>query len=71
MDRRSSLLGSIPVGYLLLQIFKRQDIRTVGSGNIGARTCCVRQQGLEAATCTRHSKALCGAVGTLIAAPVC
>ena len=30
------LLGSIPVGYLLVLIFRRQDIRTVGSGNIGA-----------------------------------
>ena len=30
------LLGSIPVGYLLVRLFKKQDIRTVGSGNIGA-----------------------------------
>ena len=30
------LLGSIPVGYLLVRIFRKQDIRTVGSGNIGA-----------------------------------
>ena len=30
------LLGSIPVGYLLVRLFRRQDIRTVGSGNIGA-----------------------------------
>ncbi len=30
------LLGSIPVGYLLVRIFRREDIRTVGSGNIGA-----------------------------------
>ncbi len=30
------LLGSIPTGYLLFRIFRRQDIRTVGSGNIGA-----------------------------------
>jgi glycerol-3-phosphate acyltransferase PlsY len=30
------LLGSIPVGYLLVRIFRRQDIRTFGSGNIGA-----------------------------------
>jgi acyl phosphate:glycerol-3-phosphate acyltransferase len=32
----SYLLGSIPVGYLLVRLFKKQDIRTVGSGNIGA-----------------------------------
>jgi glycerol-3-phosphate acyltransferase PlsY len=30
------LLGSIPVGYLLVRIFRHQDIRSVGSGNIGA-----------------------------------
>lgn len=30
------LLGSIPFGYLLVRVFRRQDIRTVGSGNIGA-----------------------------------
>lgn len=30
------LLGSIPTGYLLVRIFRRQDIRAVGSGNIGA-----------------------------------
>ncbi|MGA2635077.1 MAG: glycerol-3-phosphate 1-O-acyltransferase PlsY [Terracidiphilus sp.] len=32
----SYLLGSIPIGYLLVRIFRRQDIRSVGSGNIGA-----------------------------------
>jgi len=30
------LLGSIPTGYLLVRIFRSQDIRSVGSGNIGA-----------------------------------
>jgi glycerol-3-phosphate acyltransferase PlsY len=30
------LLGSIPFGYVLVRIFRRQDIRSVGSGNIGA-----------------------------------
>jgi glycerol-3-phosphate acyltransferase PlsY len=30
------LLGSIPTGYLLVRIFLRQDVRAVGSGNIGA-----------------------------------
>ncbi len=30
------LLGSIPTGYLLVRVFRRQDIRTTGSGNIGA-----------------------------------
>jgi glycerol-3-phosphate acyltransferase PlsY len=30
------LLGSIPTGYLLMRVFRNQDIRTIGSGNIGA-----------------------------------
>jgi len=30
------LLGSVPVGYLLVRFFRHEDIRTVGSGNIGA-----------------------------------
>jgi glycerol-3-phosphate acyltransferase PlsY len=30
------LLGSIPTGYLLYRIFRREDIRSKGSGNIGA-----------------------------------
>jgi glycerol-3-phosphate acyltransferase PlsY len=30
------LLGSIPFGYLLVRLFRGQDVRTTGSGNIGA-----------------------------------
>lgn len=30
------LLGSIPFGYLLVRIFRNEDIRASGSGNIGA-----------------------------------
>jgi glycerol-3-phosphate acyltransferase PlsY len=30
------LLGSIPTGYLLVRVFRKEDIRAVGSGNIGA-----------------------------------
>jgi glycerol-3-phosphate acyltransferase PlsY len=30
------LLGSIPFGYLLVRIFRKEDIREKGSGNIGA-----------------------------------
>ena len=30
------LLGSIPFGYILVRIFRKEDIRTTGSGNIGA-----------------------------------
>ena len=32
----SYLLGSIPFGYLLVRIFRGQDVRKTGSGNIGA-----------------------------------
>ena len=30
------LLGSIPFGFLLVFFFRHEDIRTKGSGNIGA-----------------------------------
>jgi glycerol-3-phosphate acyltransferase PlsY len=30
------LLGSIPFGYLLVRFFRHEDIRAIGSGNIGA-----------------------------------
>ncbi len=30
------LLGSIPFGYLLVRLFRKQDVREQGSGNIGA-----------------------------------
>jgi acyl phosphate:glycerol-3-phosphate acyltransferase len=45
------LLGSIPTGYLLVRFFRKQDIRTLGSGNIGA-TNVIRSgaRGLGAAT---------------------
>lgn len=32
----SYLLGTIPFGYLLVRIFRGQDVRQMGSGNIGA-----------------------------------
>src|ERR1035441_340994 len=32
----SYLLGSIPFGYLLVRIFHGEDVRSTGSGNIGA-----------------------------------
>jgi acyl phosphate:glycerol-3-phosphate acyltransferase len=32
----SYLLGSIPFGYLLVRIFRGEDVRRSGSGNIGA-----------------------------------
>ena len=30
------LFGSFPTGYLLVRFFRREDIRSMGSGNIGA-----------------------------------
>ena len=30
------LLGSIPFGYLLVRLFRNEDVREQGSGNIGA-----------------------------------
>ena len=30
------LLGSIPFGFLLVRLFLKEDIRSMGSGNIGA-----------------------------------
>ena len=32
----SYLLGSIPFGFILVRIFRGQDVRNTGSGNIGA-----------------------------------
>jgi acyl phosphate:glycerol-3-phosphate acyltransferase len=32
----SYLLGSIPFGYILVRVFRGQDVRQTGSGNIGA-----------------------------------
>jgi len=45
------LLGSIPNGYLLVRTFTQKDIRTLGSGNIGATNVArAGGKGLSAAT---------------------
>jgi glycerol-3-phosphate acyltransferase PlsY len=66
------LLGSIPVGYLLVRIFRRQDIRTVGSGNIGA-TNVLRTEGKALGLATFALDVVKGAaavlLGALVAAP--
>jgi glycerol-3-phosphate acyltransferase PlsY len=67
------LLGSVPVGYLLVRIFRKQDIRSFGSGNIGA-TNVLRSggKGLGAATFLLDVVKGAAAVllGTYLAAPL-
>ena len=43
-------LGSIPFGYLLLRIFRGEDVRQHGSGNIGATNVARKAPGLGIAT---------------------
>ncbi len=68
----SYLLGSIPSGYLLVRFVRKQDIRQVGSGNIGA-TNVLRSgsKGLGAATFLLDMLKGCAAVWLgAIAAPL-
>jgi glycerol-3-phosphate acyltransferase PlsY len=44
------LLGSIPFGYLLVRIFRGEDVRRSGSGNIGATNVSRRSPALGIAT---------------------
>jgi glycerol-3-phosphate acyltransferase PlsY len=46
----SYLLGSIPFGYLLVRIFRGEDVRQSGSGNIGATNVSRKSPILGAAT---------------------
>ena len=63
------LLGSIPVGFLLVRIFRRQDIRTVGSGNIGA-TNVLRSGGKGLGAATFVLDVLKGALAVLLASAI-
>jgi glycerol-3-phosphate acyltransferase PlsY len=67
------LFGSIPVGYLLVRFFRNEDIRTVGSGNIGA-TNVLRSGGKKLGAATFVLDTLKGAaavwMGALVAAPL-
>ncbi len=60
------LLGSVPFGYLLVRVFLRQDIRSVGSGNIGA-TNVARSGAKELGILTLLLDALKGYVAVLFA----
>jgi glycerol-3-phosphate acyltransferase PlsY len=44
------LLGSIPFGYILVRVFRGQDVRDSGSGNIGATNVARSSPGLGALT---------------------
>jgi glycerol-3-phosphate acyltransferase PlsY len=46
----SYLLGSIPFGFLLVRIFKGEDVRASGSGNIGATNVARKSPALGIAT---------------------
>ena len=63
------LLGSIPVGYLLVRIFRRQDIRAMGSGNIGA-TNVLRSEGKALGAATFLLDVCKGALAVLLAAMI-
>jgi glycerol-3-phosphate acyltransferase PlsY len=60
------LLGSVPTGYLLVRLFCHEDIRSVGSGNIGA-TNVMRSGGKGLGAATFLLDMLKGAVPVLIA----
>src|SRR5215831_4358090 len=63
----SYLLGSIPTGYLLVRLFRDQDIRSVGGGNIGA-TNVLRSGGKGLGAATFLLDALKGAAAVALAA---
>ena len=62
----SYLLGSIPFGYLLVRVFRGQDVRQTGSGNIGA-TNVARTGSKKLAIATLLLDALKGYVAVVIA----
>jgi acyl phosphate:glycerol-3-phosphate acyltransferase len=62
----SYLLGSIPFGYLLVRIFRGEDVRQSGSGNIGATNVARKSPALGVATLLLD--ALKGSAAVIIAA---
>ncbi len=61
------LLGSIPTGYLLVRFFRHEDVRSTGSGNIGA-TNVARSGGKGLGIATLVLDALKGVVAVTFAA---
>lgn len=61
----SYLLGAVPFGLLISRIFSNVDVRTVGSGNIGA-TNVLRAAGKKAAALTLFADCLKGLLPVLI-----
>jgi glycerol-3-phosphate acyltransferase PlsY len=61
----SYLLGSVPFGLLFSKLFSDVDVRTIGSGNIGA-TNVLRAAGEKAAVLTLLADALKGLISVLI-----
>ena len=64
------LLGSIPFGYILVRVFRGQDVRDTGSGNIGATNVARSSPALGALTLLLDATKgfLAVAAGSLIAA---
>ena len=58
----SYLLGSIPFGYLLVRAFCGEDVRSTGSGNIGATNVARRSPALGVATLLLDAGKGCAAV---------
>jgi glycerol-3-phosphate acyltransferase PlsY len=65
----SYLLGSIPFGYLLYRLRRGEDIREVGSGNIGA-TNVLRAGGVAAGVTTLFLDAVKGYLAVVLAARI-
>ncbi len=63
----SYLLGSIPFGYLLVRVFRGQDVRKTGSGNIGATNVSRTSPALGALTLVLDAlKGLCAVLVALM-----
>lgn len=63
------LVGSIPTAYLLVKLVKRVDVRTLGSGNVGA-TNALRVAGTWAGLTVLLSDLAKGLVAVLVIAPL-